>query len=174
MRGRFEDLIVGRWGARFRGRRFACAIGRAGVTGDKREGDGATPAGAMRLVGLRYRADRVRRPLVSETLGFGISAIGTAELWSDDPDDPAYNHLVVSRDHSYSAERLRRADRLYDIVAMTDWNWPIAKRGEGSAIFVHCWKTPRKPTAGCVAFARADLVWIMRRWRRSSRLIVQP
>jgi L,D-peptidoglycan transpeptidase YkuD (ErfK/YbiS/YcfS/YnhG family) len=39
------DIVVTRWGARFMGRRFPCAIGRGGITQTKREGDGATPAG---------------------------------------------------------------------------------------------------------------------------------
>ena len=43
----------------------------------------------------------------------------------------------------------------------------------GSAIFVHFWKRPRRPTAGCVAFERADLLWIVRRWRPESRMIIQ-
>ena len=38
------------------------AIGRAGLTALKREGDGATPFGAMRLINGYYRADRVRLP----------------------------------------------------------------------------------------------------------------
>ena len=40
------DLIVDGTGfARWGERRLRCAIGRAGISGDKREGDGATPAG---------------------------------------------------------------------------------------------------------------------------------
>ena len=37
-------------------------------------------------------------------------------------------------------ERLRRADPLYDLVILTDWNWPSAERGRGSAIFMHRWR----------------------------------
>ena len=36
-----DDLVVTPQGCRFLNRRFACAIGRSGITGDKREGDGA-------------------------------------------------------------------------------------------------------------------------------------
>ena len=39
-----------------------CALGRSGIRLNKREGDGATPAGVYRLVAVLYRPDRVRRP----------------------------------------------------------------------------------------------------------------
>ena len=174
MRPRFEDLAVTRWGARFRGRRFPCAIGWGGISGRKREGDGATPAGVLRFVGSAYRADRIARPPPARTVAVRMVPIGPADIWSDDAADPGYNHGGNARFYPFSHERMRRADRMYDVVVMTDWNWPKAEPGRGSAIFAHCWKTPRKPTAGCVAFARSDLIWIIRRWTPRSRLIVQP
>ncbi|MEL6792908.1 MAG: L,D-transpeptidase family protein [Pseudomonadota bacterium] len=168
MRDRREDLIVGRWGARFLGRRFPCAIGVGGMTSAKREGDGATPVGVHRLVDVMHRADRVPRPISR----LPVRAIGGADIWSDDPRDPDYNHGLRARAHPFSHERMRRGDGLYDIVVTTDWNWPKAAPGRGSAIFVHCWKRPRKPTAGCIAFRRSDLLWIITRWERRSRLVV--
>ena len=44
---RVLDLVVNRWGARFLGRRFACSVGRGGITTTKREGDGRTPVGTQ-------------------------------------------------------------------------------------------------------------------------------
>ncbi|MEL7465598.1 MAG: L,D-transpeptidase family protein [Pseudomonadota bacterium] len=164
-----DDLIVTRWGARFQGRRFPCAIGRGGVSTAKREGDGATPVGAHQMLRLFYQADRLRPPesiLPTETSGPSL-------IWSDDPLDPAYNRGLRARAHPYSHERMRRGDRLYDIVIETDWNASSPEPGMGSAIFVHCWKSARKPTAGCVAFQRSDLLWILARWRRWSRVLVQ-
>lgn len=163
---RRRDLVVGRWGARFRGRRFACSLGRGGITWRKREGDGATPAGTHRFVGMLYRADRLVRP------ADWALAIGPGDLWSDDPRDPDYNKMV-RRPHPFGHERLHRADPLYDLVLITDWNWPISAPGQGSAIFVHQWRRPRQCTAGCVAFARADLVWIARRIRHDTRLVIR-
>ncbi len=43
-------------------RKVPCALGRAGVTAGKREGDGATPAGCFPLRRVLYRADRMRPP----------------------------------------------------------------------------------------------------------------
>ena len=44
-----SDLVVTRRGARFMGRVFPCSVGRGGIVParDKREGDGATPAGVI-------------------------------------------------------------------------------------------------------------------------------
>jgi L,D-peptidoglycan transpeptidase YkuD (ErfK/YbiS/YcfS/YnhG family) len=66
--------------------------------------------------------------------------------------DEDYN-LMVRAPYPFSAERLFRGDRLYDLVLLTDWNWPRAERGRGSAIFLHRWRGPGRPTEGCVALA---------------------
>jgi len=162
------DIVVGPWGARFMGRRLPCAIGRGGITDDKREGDGATPAGTHRIVGLLYRPDRLARPT-----DWAVP-IRPGDLWSDDPRDPDSYNLTVRAPYAGSHEQLRRPDPLYDAVLVTDWNWPRAVPGRGSAIFVHAWRAPRHPTAGCIAFARADLMWMLPRLRYATRLIVRP
>ena len=69
-------------------------------------------------------------------------------------------------------EHLRRADPLYDLVILTGWNWPQADPGRGSAIFIHQWRRPGAPTAGCVALSRRDLHWIALRITYQTRLIV--
>ncbi len=163
------DITVTRHGARFLGRHFPCAIGRAGITRRKREGDGATPAGTHRIVALLYRPDRIARHALP---GWAVP-IRPGDLWCDDPGSKDYNHMVRAP-FSASHETLRRADPLYDIILTTDWNWPIAHPGLGSAIFLHSWRAPRFPTAGCVAFSRADLLWIANRLTVGSRLIVTP
>ncbi|KAJ57467.1 hypothetical protein ACMU_02890 [Actibacterium mucosum KCTC 23349] len=150
-----SHLVVTRWGARVGARRMPCAIGRGGLTGDKREGDGATPLGAHRVVGGYYRADRMAQPAA------WLAPIGPRDLWCDDPTHPAYN-LPVQAPFDGSHERLRRGDPLYDLVLATTWNFPDAEPGRGSAIFVHQWRKPRHPTEGCVAFHARDLRWLLR------------
>jgi L,D-peptidoglycan transpeptidase YkuD (ErfK/YbiS/YcfS/YnhG family) len=44
------------------GRAVRCALGRSGMHMPKREGDGATPVAAMRIVAGWFRADRIKRP----------------------------------------------------------------------------------------------------------------
>lgn len=162
------DLVVTGQGARLMGRRLPCAIGRGGITHGKREGDGATPAGVHRITGLLYRPDRIAR----HRLPPGALPIRPGDLWCDDPQSPRYN-LLTRAPFKGSFEALRRADPLYDIVLTTDWNWPDAKPGRGSAIFIHSWRAPRYPTAGCVAFARKDLLWIARRLVLGARLVIR-
>ena len=162
-----SDLVVGRWGARFMGRRFSCTIGRGGVRGDKREGDGATPVGTHRFIGMLYRPDRMTRP------ADWALPIGPLDGWSDDPKDDDYN-IMIRLPHAFSHEKLRRPDPIYDLILLTDWNWPDARAGRGSAIFVHQWRRPHARTAGCIAFARQDLLWIAQRIRHQSRLIILP
>jgi L,D-peptidoglycan transpeptidase YkuD (ErfK/YbiS/YcfS/YnhG family) len=161
-----EDIVVGPMGASFRGRRFPCTVGRGGVTGDKREGDGATPAGVHRIVGMLWRPDRTVRPT-----GWSVP-IRPGDLWCDDPRHEDYN-LMVRAPFEGSAERLRRGDRLYDLVILTDWNWPRAERGRGSAIFLHRWRRPGCPTEGCVAFDPVDLRWIAARIGFGTRVVVR-
>lgn len=161
------DMVLTPTGLRFQGRRFACTIGRGGVVAAerKREGDGGTPAGIHRIVGMLYRPDRMARPTD------WALPIGPSDLWSDDVRDPDYN-LMVRAPHGFSHEHLRRADPQYDLVLITDWNWPYSVPGRGSAIFLHRWRRPCAPTAGCVALAPQDLLWIAQRLRHQSRLIV--
>ena len=163
-----SDLVVTRWGARLAGRSFPCSVGRGGIVpaAAKREGDGATPDGILRIVGCLYRPDRVTQA------PDWAQPIGPGDLWSDDGRDPAYNHPVRAP-HGFSHEHLRRADPLYDLVLITDWNWPDAEPGRGSAIFLHRWRRPRHPTAGCVAFDPADLLGLAWRLSPGSRVIIR-
>lgn len=150
----------------FMGRCFRVETGRAGARRDKREGDGATPVGRWRLTGLRWRADRGPAPRTA----LPRRPIGPRDGWCDDPASPRYNR-PVRLPHGFSAERMRRRDRLYDIVVLTDHNAACAP-GMGSAIFVHLAKGPGRPTAGCVAFRAADLRWSLARWRPWMRMTV--
>lgn len=165
---RSADLVVGPWGARFAGRRFPCAHGRGGIRTDKREGDLASPVGVWRLLWLYTRIDRQAPPRSI----LPQRALGPFQGWAETPDDPAYNR-PISHPHGYPADRMARGDRLYNICVVTDQNFAPAIPGCGSAIFVHLWRKPRHPTAGCIAFRRHDLEWILARWTQHSRLIVR-
>ena len=161
-----SDLVLTPTHVRFMNRRFPCTIGRGGLTDDKREGDGATPRGVHRIVEVYYRPDRISPPTP------WAKPIGPRDLWSDAPDDSAYNSLVRAP-YAHSHEKLRRADPMYDLILVTDWNYPEAQAGKGSAIFVHQWRRAGWPTAGCVAFRRDHLRFIAQHLTPASRLIVR-
>lgn len=164
-----KDMLVTQWGARFQGREFACAIGQGGSTTHKTEGDGQSPAGIWKIAHGLYRADRMARPRCQ----MPMRQISPFDIWSDDSNDPQYNHGYPAIRPRFGHEKLRRPDPLYDIILVTDWNWPDARPGRGSAIFVHAWRRPRFPTAGCLAFAAPDLRWILARWTRQSRIFMR-
>ncbi len=161
------DLILTPTGLRFQGRKFPCTIGRGGIRTNKREGDGATPVGEHTITGLMYRPDRLPAPAP-----WAIS-IGKDDLWSDDSKDEAYNQMVRAP-YDPSHERLWRADPLYDLILLTDWNWPNAQPNQGSAIFLHQYRRPGYPTEGCIAFRRDHIHWIAARAAPGTRLIVHP
>ena len=167
-RGVAADLIVGPWGGRFLGRRFPCSIGRNGMVALKREGDLGTPVGSYRLLWLYWRPDRLQRPACA----MPTCPLGPRQGWAETPEDPAYNR-PIRHPHPWPADRMRRGDPLYDVCVVTDQNWE-AVPGAGSAIFMHAWRKPRHPTAGCIAFRRKDLLWILKRWTDRSRLRILP
>ncbi|EEB85261.1 L,D-transpeptidase family protein [Roseobacter sp. GAI101] len=160
-----DDMVLTPKGLRFQGQTYPCTIGKSGITSRKKEGDGATPSGVHRIVGMLYRPDRMPRP------ADWAKPIGPLDLWSDDPGDADYN-MMVRAPYPHSHERLRRADPLYDLVILTDWNWPYAVKGRGSAIFIHQYRRPGFPTEGCIALSRSHLRQIAPMIKHRTRLII--
>ena len=144
-----------------------CALGRTGVSATKREGDGATPAGALPLRYVFYRSDRETQPVTR----LAVRPIAPDDGWCDDPMLPEYNSLVR---HPFPGrhEILWRADGLYDLIVVLGWNDAPAVPGRGSAIFLHVAARAWAPTEGCVALERADLVRLLADCGPGDRLIV--
>jgi L,D-peptidoglycan transpeptidase YkuD (ErfK/YbiS/YcfS/YnhG family) len=123
-----------------------CALGHAGIVRQKREGDGGTPSGRLAILAAFYRADRIPRPATALPAIPLRPDIG----WCDDPTDRRYNR-AVRLPFKASHERLWRADHLYDVVVILDYNLVHPKRDAGSAIFLHLASPGFFPTEGCVA-----------------------
>ncbi|MCF3640668.1 hypothetical protein LXM94_11900 [Rhizobium sp. TRM95111] len=147
--------------------RLRAAIGRSGTTARKREGDGATPIATMKLLYGFSRGERVR--FLSTPLP--IRRIRSDMLWCDAPSHPAYNSLVRTPFRA-SHEEMARADGLYDICLVLDWNITARSRGRGSAIFFHLIRPGYQPTAGCVAISLSDMRRLMPHLRRGTRVRV--
>lgn len=160
------DLVLTPTHLRLLGRRLPCTVGWGGLTDNKREGDGGTPRGVHRITGCLYRPDRLTAPAP------WAMAIRPGDLWSDAAEDADYNQMVRAP-YPHSHESLRRADPLYDIILLTDWNWPVATPGRGSAIFLHRWRRPGYPTEGCIAFRPDHLRWVAANAPPGTRLIVR-
>lgn len=132
-----------------------CRLGRNGVTTEKHEGDGKTPAGHFHLRRMLVRADRVG-VVASRLAG---AAIRPDDGWCDDPADASYNRQV-RLPYPVSAEAMWRADGAYDIVIVLGHNDNPPVSGRGSAIFLHVAHDDGRPTAGCVALTKDDLRWL--------------
>ncbi len=152
------------WGATPR----RCAVGRGGIGIKQREGDGITPVGRWPLRRVLYRADRLED--APKTI-LPVEKIESDDAWCDIPGDPNYNRLV-RLPYASLDERLWRDDEAYDVIAIVGFNDAPVVQGKGSAIFVHVASADYKPTAGCVALSRRDLVEALAQLRRGDRLIV--
>ena len=160
----FQDLLIGKWGAQIKGYRFPCSVGRSGIGKKTHEGDGLTPEGVWRLISIMYRRDRLNLHTNNN--------INIRDTWSDDPVDPNYNKLGKP-ETKFSYEKLWRPDPIYDLIGITDYNWPEPKPGLGSAIFLHAWRKPRHPTEGCIAFSMNDLKLVFRLLENTSKIIIK-
>ncbi len=151
------------------GRRMPCALGRTGIGHAKREGDGLTPAGRHRLDRLWIRTDRS----ALRASGLPWRATRPADGWCDDARDARYNK-PVTLPFKPSHETMWREDRLYDCVVEIGWNRHPVVKGRGSAIFLHVARPGFGPTEGCVALRRADLLRLLPRLSKRTRIVIRP
>lgn len=140
------------------------ALGRSGV-GPKEEGDGRAPQGVFPLgPAFGYAPE----PPPGVRLPYRPMLPGA--LCVDDPESTFYN-LILDPDtlptsgEWGSAEAMRRdlahGDDLYRFGVIVQYN-PLRLPGAGSCIFLHLWRSPESPTAGCTAMAEADLLETLR------------
>ena len=162
------DLLVDSSGfAAWSSWRMRCALGRGGISAQKREGDGATPVGSFAMRQLLFRPDREKRPVTA----LPIAAISQGDGWCDAPADRAYNR-PVHLPYPASAEHLWRGDHLYDLLVVLGYNDDPVVPGQGSAIFLHLARPDFGPTEGCVALGRNDLLTVIATAHPGSRVII--
>ncbi len=147
---------------------LAAAIGKAGMRAIKREGDGATPIAAMRLLFGYYRADRLARPAAR----LELKPIRPGMLWCDAPTHALYNKPARAP-FAASHELLSRPDHLYDICLVMDFNITSRRRNCGSAIFLHLARPGYLPTEGCIAVSLADMKRLLAVVRKGTMVKVE-
>lgn len=144
-----------------------CALGRSGIVSLKREGDGGTPRGEMRVLAVFFR----RRSAGRSMMNLPAQEITPALGWCDDPANANYNRPVRLPFHA-SHEQMFRSDGLYDICVVLNWNYLSRRKSAGSAIFLHIAKPGYRPTEGCIAIHPRDMARLLPCLSRSTRLVV--
>jgi L,D-peptidoglycan transpeptidase YkuD (ErfK/YbiS/YcfS/YnhG family) len=153
--------------AHFCGKTFRCALGKGGITHDKKEGDNATPIGRFPLRCVYYRPDVFSPPKT----GLPLYALTPEDGWCDDITSPDYN-TFVKLPHPARHEKLWRDDAVYDLIIVVGYNDAPVVLGKGSAIFIHIARENFAGTEGCVAFTREDLEWIVARLEAGAEMEV--
>ncbi len=122
---------------------------------EKREGDGRAPAGIFELGPLFGYAPAFKGAMPYVRADADLICI-------DDAQSPYYNtlrHINVATTVK-SFEWMRRDDGLYRFGAFVHHNDEHVP-GRGSCIFLHIWRAPGMPTAGCTAMSQNNLRHIL-------------
>jgi L,D-peptidoglycan transpeptidase YkuD (ErfK/YbiS/YcfS/YnhG family) len=145
--------------------KYRCALGKAGVNKKIKEGDNITPKGIFKITRIYYRSDKIKliktnikKVKIKKNMG-----------WCDDPKSRFYN-MQIKLPNKYGHEKLYRNDNLYDLVAVLNYNTNPVVKNKGSAIFIHITKNSYKKTAGCVALKKKDLIKIISKIKKNTKI----
>ena len=72
----------------------------------------------------------------------------------------------------YSAEKLYRNDKIYDLFIVIKYNAKPVIKNRGSAIFLHIAHSKYKPTQGCVAISKKDFLRILPFIKKKTKIII--
>ena len=147
--------------------KFKCALGKAGIGNKNFEGDNITPKGDFRIIKIYYRKDRLKKISSKFTLTKITNSIG----WCDDPKSKKYNQ-PIKLPTQYSHEILYRRDHIYDLILVLNYNMKPTIKNKGSAIFIHVAKKNYKKTAGCIALKKADLIYLVKKIKKNTKVII--
>lgn len=147
--------------------KFKCALGKSGIGKKKIEGDNITPKGTFKIVKIYYRKDRIKEI----NSAFSLIEIKKNMGWCDDPKSKKYNQLIKlpSKDKN---EKLFRNDRIYDLILVLNYNMNPIIKNKGSAIFIHIAKNNYTKTKGCIALKKKDLIQIISKIKRDTKIII--
>jgi len=140
--------------------KFKCSFGKNGFTKIKREGDLKTPLGYFKITKCYYRPDRIKKPITKIRCIKIVKNMG----WCDDPSSPKYNKLI-RLPYNYHYEKLFKKNHTYDLILVLNYNVNPVKKYYGSAIFIHIAKRNFKPTLGCIALQKEDLITVLKKIR---------
>lgn len=140
------------WAPRFAAP-FPAVVGKKGIAslGSKKEGDLKTPAG-LYPIGDAFGT----KPLAIQ---MDYKYITADDKFIDDVNHQGYNTWVAGFTDAKSYETMLSAPYLYG--AIINYNKDPVVAGRGSAIFIHVWRSPSLPTAGCIALEKEQVVKLL-------------
>ena len=144
-----------------------CALGKAGIGKKKVEGDNITPKGNFRILKVYYRKDRIKKIHTK----FKLIKIKKNMGWCSDPNSKNYNQQIKLPTR-FKHEKLYRKDSLYDIILFINYNINPIVKNKGSAIFIHIAKKNYKPTAGCIALKKEDLIKLLGLIKKNTKIYI--
>ncbi len=148
-------------------KKLICFVGANGIKKKTREGDMVTPKGTFKFLEIYYRPDKIK----NIKSNIPIKKIYRNSFWCVDSKSKFYN-CYQNKKKKFLCEKLYRNDGLYDILITINYNTEPTKKFKGSAIFVHCCKTEKRYTEGCLALKKKDLIKLVRLIKPQSRLII--
>lgn len=144
-------------------------VGSQGI-GQASEYKSVTPAGYFSLSEAYGR-------LANPGTNIPYKVLDWSDWWVSDVTSPYYNThyrcggTVHCPFDPAKGERLMSAGAVYDYLVVINYNrWPVVK-GAGSAFFLHV--TNGRPTAGCVAVSRADMLWLLRWLKKEYKPLIK-
>jgi len=122
----------------------------------KMEGDQKSPAGIFPLgSAFGFASEDQMGHLEIDYFQLNVNTEAVDDLLSQH-----YNMIVKSNEvipDWHSSERML-FEPLYEIGMVINHNFPNPKKGAGSAIFFHIWRSEHSGTAGCTAMSQENLV----------------
>ncbi len=162
-------IIVNKSGQlKYKNLKFKCALGKAGIGKKNIEGDNITPKGTYRIIQIYYRKDRIKK--ISSS--FKLNKITKSMGWCDDPSSKKYNQLI-RLPTKYSHEKLYQKNNIYDLLLVIDYNMNPVVVNKGSAIFIHVAKKNYKPTAGCIALKKRDILKLIKILKLNTKILIK-
>jgi L,D-peptidoglycan transpeptidase YkuD (ErfK/YbiS/YcfS/YnhG family) len=141
---------------------YPARLGWRGLSADRREGDGTTPAGTFRIHPTMYGNE------ANPGVRFRYRRVRCGDWWDEDPASPTYNtfqHVPCGRAPPFAAksEGMWQSRRAYPYLAVIEFNMRPVVPGRGSGIFLHA--DTGGPTNGCISLERGNLLRVLR-WLR--------
>jgi D-alanyl-D-alanine dipeptidase len=125
----------------------------------KMEGDGRSPAGIFNLSAVFGFAPE------NQMAGLKMPYIPVTDMTEcvDDAKSKYYNQIVSRKEADsvdwHSSEKMDTVT-LYEIGVVVDHNTVAVKKGGGSCIFLHLWRSPELTTSGCTAMDSTSILAI--------------